>query len=78
MITGEEMVYADPIIGNSYNPDTTTDQKGETLYQRTLREFMCALIIGKYYPPVNLEACADFAHLLTNAYINQLNKKQNV
>lgn len=65
MITGKE-----PIGRN-------VGHEGETLYQRTLREFMCAMIAGNVDNADNPQGCAEYADKLVNAYINQLNKQQS-
>ncbi len=90
-ITGDEPVlpffkwneagYGDAITLN--HPDGSRQfinyEPGETLYQRALREFMCALVAhnGTYGQGNGPGAIAERADELTTAYINQINKHQS-
>lgn len=70
MINGHERIHADP--GKNFF-------WGDTLYARSLREFMCA-IVSTIPPNVPISEnmantmCKE-ADLLTKSYINQLNNQ---
>ena len=89
MITGNEPVlpfftYNEAGYGNAItlnHPDGSRQfinyEQGETIYQRALREFMCALMNRDTEGNSTPVEIAMIAHEFTTAYINQINKKQS-
>ncbi len=80
MITGKEPVnslqaYTDPLAGQGQYL-THGKNDGETIYGKTLREFMCALIGRMEHPERNADIIAEQADILTTAYLNKLNEQQ--
>lgn len=85
MITGHEYIYPETMTvdqhGNTFLSTHYSSHNGETLRQRALREFMCAItqgiftVSGGHSFVVDESEIAANATQLTNAYFNELNKQ---
>lgn len=84
MITGDELIC--PVVyatADDAKSGAITQQQiyfGETLRQRALREFMCAIVSNPEMQDLitknSAPNIAESASILTEAYFNELNKSE--